>query len=65
MHRTEYQKQYYQDHKLSIKKNYTSKVQYVKWTAVKKVITSCRRQIGEANYAIVMDKLWEIEKEKL
>lgn len=59
--RTEYYKQWYQAHKSQRKANYVSRKTYVKWSDVKRALASCHKQIGDANYEIVMDKLYELD----
>lgn len=60
--RTEYYKQYYQAHKAKIKAGYISREQFVRWVDVKKALTGCHKQIGDANYDIIIERLNEIER---
>ena len=62
--RTEYQREYYQKHKDSIKKNYNAQTQYLKWVDVKKALFRLKRRIGADAYNLIIDELMKLEREK-
>lgn len=63
--RSEYQKKYYQEHRIERKiKNYNAQVQYLKWIDVKKAINGLKRQIGDVNYELVMNEINKLERTK-
>ena len=53
--RTAYQKNYYQKNKEKAKERYNSQTQYVKWVELKKAINGVKKDIGIANYEIIMN----------
>ena len=61
--RTEYHKKYYKRHLEEIRGKYNSKTKYLKYVVVRSTIRNLKKQIGEANYNLVMDAIEQIEKE--
>lgn len=62
--RTAYQKNYYQKNKEKAKERYNSQTQYVKWVELKKAINGVKKDIGIANYEIIMGEVEKLERVK-
>lgn len=62
--RTEYHRKRYQDHKEEIRANYNSQTQYVRWVEIKKAINRVKKDIGIANYEIIMGEVEKLERFK-
>ena len=62
--RTAYQKNYYQKNKEKAKERYNSQTQYVKWVELKKAINGIKKDIGIANYEIIMGEVEKLERVK-
>ena len=61
--RSDYHKKYYKRHLEEIRGKYNSKTKYLKYVEVRSTIRNLKKQIGEANYNLVMDAIEQIEKE--
>ena len=61
--RTDYQKDYYQRHKVEIQSKYASKSIFLRYVTVRSTVRKLSKQIGKVNVAIVLDAIEQIEKE--
>lgn len=62
--RTAYQQKYYQKNKDKAKERYNSQTQYVRWVEIKKAINGVKKDIGIANYEIIMGEVEKLERFK-
>lgn len=62
--RKEYQKQYYQGRKASLRENYNSQTQYVKWVDLKKTLNRLRKRIGNDSYNLILNEMEKLERER-
>lgn len=63
--RSEYYKEYYQQHKKDYEKSRQSQIIFVRYVEVKKAIMSLKKQIGTNNYDLIMAEIKKLKNKKI